>query len=170
MLQSRFLLEYSTERTNHISFSNEDLTHSRLSPVFARNERPLQIRADMHLGLDGTCPLRCAILTKTEMARRRHKFSSLTFHEDSFILSPTLHAYWQMDGPSSFNGRSAGMWEHPKTEKADSTEQFPWVFILLRKCTLTFRNCKLFQGKRGNVTCGGDARHYANTETYSAGI
>lgn len=94
MLQSRCLLEYSTKRTKHISFCNEDQTHSRLSPVFARNERPLLIRADMRLGLDGTCPLRCAILTKTEMARRRRKFSSLTFHEDSFIRSPTLHAYW----------------------------------------------------------------------------
>jgi hypothetical protein len=49
---------------------------------FSRETRDLSgIRADMHLGLDGKCPLRCTILTKTEMARRRHKFSSLTLHE-----------------------------------------------------------------------------------------
>jgi hypothetical protein len=66
------------------------------------------IRADMHLGLDGKCPLRCAILTKTEMARRRHKFSSHTFHEDSFSGSQTLYANWWRDGLGSFNGPSAG--------------------------------------------------------------
>jgi hypothetical protein len=70
-----------------------------------------------------------------------------------------------MDGLSSFNGPSAGMWEHPKPEKADSTEQFPWESILLRKCTLTLSTWKLFQGKWGTVVCGGETRHYANTET-----
>jgi hypothetical protein len=62
---------------------------------FSRETRDLGgIRADMHLGLDGKCPSRSAILTKTEMARRRHKFSALKLHEDSFSGSQTLYANW----------------------------------------------------------------------------